>query len=37
MTVVLSKKYKYLRTAYDIFMYGLIASVITYIIAFTSV
>ena len=35
--LVLGKKYKYLRTAYDIFMYGLIASVITYIIAFTSI
>ena len=35
--LVLGKKYKFLRMAYDIFMYGLIASVIAYIIAFTSV
>ena len=31
---VLDKKYKYLRYAYNIFMYGLIVSVVTYIIAF---
>ncbi len=33
--LVLGKKYKFLRYAYNIFMYGLIISVITYIIAFT--
>ena len=32
--VVLGKKYRYLRFAYNIFMYGLIISVILYIIAF---
>jgi len=32
--VVLGRKYRYLRVAYNIFMYGLIASVISYIIAF---
>ena len=32
--IVLDKKYRYLRIAYDIFMYGLIASVLTYILAF---
>lgn len=32
---VLGKKYKYLRICYTIFMYGLIASVIAYVIAFT--
>lgn len=32
--IVLGKKYRYLKYAYNIFMYGLIASVITYIIAF---
>lgn len=32
--LVLGKKYKYLRIAYNIFMYGLIVSVVTYIIAF---
>ncbi|MCB0726642.1 MAG: HD domain-containing protein [Ignavibacteriae bacterium] len=31
---VLGRKYKYLRICYTIFMYGLIASVIAYIIAF---
>jgi hypothetical protein len=32
--VVLGKKYRYLRIAYNFFMYGLIISVIAYIIAF---
>ena len=32
--VVLGKKYRYLRYAYNIFMYGLIVSVIMYIVAF---
>jgi len=32
--VVLGKKYRYLRIAYNVFMYGLILSVVTYIIAF---
>jgi hypothetical protein len=32
--VVLGKKYRYLRYAYNIFMYGLITSVILYIVAF---
>jgi len=32
--VVLGKKYHYLRIAYNFFMYGLIVSVIAYIIAF---
>ena len=32
--VVLGKKYRYLKYAYNIFMYGLIASVVSYIIAF---
>jgi hypothetical protein len=32
--VVLGKKYRYLRIAYNIFMYGLIVSVLAYIIAF---
>lgn len=32
--LVLDKKYRYLRIAYNIFMYGLIVSVIAYIIAF---
>jgi HD superfamily phosphodiesterase len=32
--VVLGKKYRYLRIAYNIFMYGLIISVIAYIVAF---
>lgn len=32
--VVLGKKYRYLRIAYNIFMYGLVISVITYIIVF---
>ena len=32
--VVLGKKYRYLKYAYNTFMYGLIISVITYIIAF---
>jgi predicted metal-dependent HD superfamily phosphohydrolase len=32
--VVLGKKYRYLRYAYNIFMYGLIISVIMYIVAF---
>ena len=31
---VLDRKYRYLRYAYNIFMYGLIISVVTYIIAF---
>jgi hypothetical protein len=33
---VLGRKYKYLRICYTIFMYGLIASVIAYAIAFTT-
>ena len=33
--LVLDKKYRYLRYAYNIFMYGLILSVISYIIAFS--
>jgi len=33
----IGKKYKSLRIAYNIFMYGLIVSVLTYIAAFTSV
>jgi predicted metal-dependent HD superfamily phosphohydrolase len=32
--VVLGKKYRYLRYAYNIFMYGLVISVILYIVAF---
>jgi hypothetical protein len=32
--VVLGKKYRFLRFAYNVFMYGLVISVITYIIAF---
>jgi len=32
--VVLGKKYRYLRIAYNFFMYGLIISVVAYIIAF---
>jgi hypothetical protein len=32
--VVLGKKYRFLRIAYNIFMYGLIASVMGYILAF---
>ena len=32
--VVLGKKYRYLRIAYNFFMYGLIISVIAYLIAF---
>jgi hypothetical protein len=32
--VVLGKKYRFLRYAYNIFMYGLILSVIGYIVAF---
>ena len=32
--LVLDKKYRYLRIAYNIFMYGLIVSVFTYILAF---
>ena len=32
--IVLGKKYRYLKYAYNIFMYGLIASVLAYIIAF---
>ena len=32
--VVLGKKYRYLRIAYNFFMYGLITSVVAYIIAF---
>jgi predicted metal-dependent HD superfamily phosphohydrolase len=35
--LVLGKKYKYLRIAYNFFMYGLIVSVISYIISFTFV
>ncbi len=35
--LVLGKKYKHLRIAYNIFMYGLIISVITYIFAFSAV
>jgi hypothetical protein len=33
--IVLGKKYRFLRYAYNIFMYGLILSVIAYITAFT--
>ncbi len=33
---VLAKKYKLLRKAYDFFMFGLIISVIAYVLAFTS-
>ena len=32
--VVLAKKYRYLRIAYNIFMYGLIAAIIAFAIAF---
>jgi len=32
--VVLAKKYKYLRIAYNIFMFGLIAAMIAFTIAF---
>jgi hypothetical protein len=32
--IVLGKKYRYLKYAYNIFMYGLIVSVISYIVAF---
>jgi predicted metal-dependent HD superfamily phosphohydrolase len=32
--VVLAKKYKYLRIAYNIFMYGLIATILAFVIAF---
>ena len=32
--VVLAKKYKYLRLAYNIFMYGLIISVLAFVVAF---
>jgi len=35
--LVLDKKYRFLRIAYNIFMYGLIISVVSYIIAFTSI
>ena len=33
--VVLGKKYHLLRIAYNIFMYGLIVSILAFIIAFT--
>jgi len=33
--VVLGKKYRFLRFAYNIFMYGLIVSVLTYIVSFS--
>jgi hypothetical protein len=32
--IVLGKKYRFLRYSYDAFMYGLIASLLTYIVAF---
>jgi hypothetical protein len=32
--IVLAKKYKYLRIAYNIFMFGLIAAMIAFVIAF---
>ena len=32
--VVLSKKYRYLRIAYNIFMYGLVVSVLAFVVAF---
>ena len=32
--IVLGKKYRFLRYAYDSFMYGLIVSLLTYILAF---
>ena len=32
--IVLAKKYKYLRIAYNIFMYGLIATILAFVIAF---
>jgi hypothetical protein len=32
--IVLGKKYKYLRIAYTIFMYGFVLSIISFIIAF---
>ena len=32
--VVLAKKYKYLRVAYNIFMYGLIIAMLAFVIAF---
>ncbi|MFZ1534834.1 MAG: Pycsar system effector family protein, partial [Chitinophagaceae bacterium] len=31
--VVLAKKYKYLRIAYNIFMYGLILSILAFVVA----
>ncbi|NQU84982.1 MAG: phosphohydrolase, partial [Mariniphaga sp.] len=34
---VLAKKYKLLRIAYNVFMYGLILSVIAFVLAFTIV
>jgi len=34
--IVLAKKYKYLRIAYNIFMYGLILSMIAFTVAFLS-
>jgi predicted metal-dependent HD superfamily phosphohydrolase len=34
--IVLAKKYKYLRLAYNIFMYGLILSMLAFVIAFLS-
>ena len=33
--VVLAKKYRYLRISYDIFMYGIIVSMIAFAIAFS--
>jgi Family of unknown function (DUF5706) len=32
--VVLAKKYRYLRIAYNVFMYGLIISIIAFVVAF---
>ena len=32
--VVLAKKYKYLRIAYNIFMYGLIIAILAFVVAF---
>ena len=33
--VVLAKKYRFLRIAYNIFMYGLILTIIAFVVAFT--
>jgi hypothetical protein len=35
--IVLGKKYKYLRIAYTIFMYGFVLSILSFIIAFMMV